>query len=345
MALPSSAGQRSAAASDAAVGPAAGCYPERPVVLVLPFPLGGSTGYTATVLARGLTAVFGQSFSVEPRTGNFGIAALQYLRDNPDGYTLLVGNLTSNSMTPIFHRDEMDFDYLEEIAPISKLADFPSVAMTQVSAPADTLAGFLAHLRRTTGKLVYGTDFLGAYVDVDAIALGKASNLSVAYHATDGASGILADLLAGRIDIAFINVATATGNIGKFKPLAVYGEKRLPNFADVPTMAEAGYPGIGTGNWQGLFASRRTPHEIIARLHKAVISAMSTEASREAFAAVNAAIATSASPEAFAEEIRSEMAKWGRLKPEILALPQEDAQLRAGCAPPPDAELPRVRTR
>src|SRR3990172_5145846 len=137
MALPSSAGQRSAAASDAAVGPDVGCYPERPVVLVLPFPLGGSTGYTATVLARGLTAVFGQSFSVEPRTGNFGIAALQYLRDNPDGYTLLVGNLTSNSMTPIFHRDEMDFDYLEEIAPISKLADFPSVAMTQVSAPAD----------------------------------------------------------------------------------------------------------------------------------------------------------------------------------------------------------------
>ena len=328
MALRRSAGQRSAAASDA-FGADADRYPERTVTMVLPFPLGGSTGYTATVLARELTIVLGQSFTVETKTGNFGIAALQLLRDNSDGHTLLVGNLTSNSMTPIFHRDKMGFEYLADIAPISKIADFPSVVMTELSAPADTLATFLAHLQRTTGVLVYGTDFLGAYVDVDAIALGKTSNLKVAYHATDGATGILADLLGGRIDLAFINVATATSNVGTFKPLAVYGEKRLPNFPDVPTMAEAGYPGIGTGNWQGLFASRRSPQPIIARLHDAVVAAMRTEASREAFAAVNAAIATSKSPNAFAAEISSEMAKWERLKPEILALPQESAQLRA----------------
>ena len=333
MALRRSAGQRIAAASKV-VGADAKHYPQRPVTMVLPFPLGGSTGYTATVLARELTAILGQSFAVEPKTGNFGIAAIQHLRDNPDGHTLLVGNLTSNSMTPIFHRDKMGFDYLAEIAPISKIADFPSVAMAQLSAPAGTLADFLAQLRRATGKLVYGTDFLGAYVDVDAIALGKASNLEVAYHATDGANGIFADLMAGRIDIAFINVATATSNIGKFKPLAVYGEKRLPNFADVPTMAEAGYPGIGTGNWQGLFASRRAPHAIIARLHAAVIAAMQTQRAREAFATVNAAIATSESPNAFAEEIRSEMMKWERLKSEILSLPQEDAPLRTKRAAP-----------
>jgi len=332
MALRRSAGQRSAAASDV-LGADADRYPEGAVKLVLPFPLGGSTGYTATVLARELTAVLGQSVTVEPRTGNFGIAALQHLRDNSDGHTLLVGNLTSNSMTPVFHRDALGFDYLAQIAPISKIADFPSVVMTQLSAPAGTLAEFLSHLRSTTGTLVYGTDFLGAYVDVDAIALGKASSLRVAYHATDGAAGILADLLAGRTDLAFINVATATSNMGTFKPLAVYGEKRLPNFPDVPTMAEAGYPGIGTSNWQGLFASRRSPQAIIARLYDAVVSAMLTEASQEAFAAVNAAIATSESPTAFAEEISSEMARWERLKPEILALPQDDAQLRAKRAP------------
>jgi tripartite-type tricarboxylate transporter receptor subunit TctC len=297
-------------------------YPTKPVTLVVPFPLGGSTAYTATVLARGLMASFGQNFSVEPRTGEYGIAALRHLRDNPDGYTLLVGNLTSNSMTPVFHAGEVGFDYLAEIAPVSKLADFPSVVMTQVSAPADSLSSFLAHLRNTNGTLVYGTDFLGAYVDVDAIALGKASGLKVAYHATNGADGILADLLASRTDIAFINVATATRNIGKFKPLAVYGEKRLPNFPDVPTMAEAGYAGIGTGNWQGLFAPRRTPTGIIDRLHGAVIATMGTDAAGQAFASVNAAITTSASPKAFAAEIRSEMAKWTRLKSEILALPQ-----------------------
>ena len=304
-------------------------YPARPVTLTLPFPLGGSTGYTATVLARELEPVFGQPVTVEPKTGQVGINALQHLVDNPDGDTLLVGNLTSNSMTPVFHRDKMGFDYLKEIAPVSKLADFSSIVMTQVSFPADTLAAVLAHLKKTSGRLVYGTDFLGAYVDVDAINLGRASGLKVAYHATDGASGILADLLAGRTDVAFINVATATANIGKFKPLAVYGAQRLPNFPDVPTMAEAGFPGIGTGNWQGLFASRRMPPKTIARLHRAAVAAMSTPSAKEAFRYVDATLITSASPEAFAAEITSEMAVWERMKPEIMTLPQEDPKQRS----------------
>jgi tripartite-type tricarboxylate transporter receptor subunit TctC len=329
MASGSSAGPRGAA-SAAATDADASRYPERPVTLALPFPLGGSTGYTATVLARLLAGTLGQPFTVEPRTGNFGISALQHLRDHPDGYTLLVGNLPSNSMIPVFHRDKMGFDYLAEVAPVSKLADFPSVVMTQLTAPADTLAAFLAHLKRATGKLVYGTDFLGTYVDVDAVALGNASGLRVAYRATVGADGIFADLLTGRIDVAFLNVATATRNIGKFKPLAVYGPHRLENFPDVPTMGEAGYQGIGTGNWQGLFASRRTSPDIIARLHRALTAAMSTQEASDAFAAVNASIATSTSPEAFAAEIRSEMARWERLKPEILALPQQDPQSGAG---------------
>ena len=91
-------------------------YPARPVKLTLPFPLGGSTGYTATVLARSLEAHFGQPFTVEPRTGNFGINALEHLIAHPGGYTLLVGNLTSNSMTPVFHHDKIGFDYRREIS-------------------------------------------------------------------------------------------------------------------------------------------------------------------------------------------------------------------------------------
>jgi tripartite-type tricarboxylate transporter receptor subunit TctC len=300
-----------------------------PLTLTLPFPLGGSTGYTATFLAGALKQELGGDVRVEPRTGNFGINALQDLIAHPDGRTLLVGNLTSNSMTPVFHRDKLGFDYREEIAPVSKLADFPSVVMTQLSFPADTLAGVLAHLKRTSGTLVYGTDFLGAYVDVDAINLGRAAGLKVAYHATDGASSILADLLAGRTDLAFINVATATANIGKFKPLAVYGSRRLKNFPAVPTMTEAGFPAIGTGNWQGLFASRRASTDIIARMHRAAAAAMSTHAAREAFDSVNATIATSASPEAFGAEIQAEMAVWERMKPKIMSLPQQDLKKRS----------------
>jgi tripartite-type tricarboxylate transporter receptor subunit TctC len=297
-------------------------YPNRPITLTLPFPLGGSTGYSATVLARELETQLRQPCTVEVKTGHYGINALADLADHPDGYTLLVGNLISNSMTPVFHRDKFGFDYLDTIAPVSKLVTFPSVVMTHPSFPAQTLADLLAQLKQATGWLTYGTDFLGTYVDVDAIALGKASGLEVAYHATDGANGILRDLVAGQIDIAFINAATATANIGKFKPLAVYGTHRLQHFPDVPTMAEAGYPGIGTGNWQGLFACRRTPPDIIARLHRAAVAAMGTAAAQQAFHSVDATITTSVSPQAFAQEIKAEMAAWQHMVPEVLALSQ-----------------------
>jgi tripartite-type tricarboxylate transporter receptor subunit TctC len=308
--------------------PAIAAYPAKPVTLVLPFPLGGSTGYTATVLAGELRTLLGQPFIVEVKTGNYGINAMQHLVDNADGYTLLVGNLTSNSMTPVLHHEKMGFVYRHEILPVSRVAEFPSVVMTQPSFPAETLAGFLAHLKKSSGKLVYGTDFLGAYVDVDAIALGEASGLEVAYHATDGASGILADLVAGRIDVAFLNAATASANVGKFKPLAVFGPSRLANFPNVPTMAEAGFEGIGTGNWQGLFAPRRTPSAIVQLLHRSVIAAMNTDRAKAAFRSVDARITTSVSPEAFAAEIEAETVKWRRMIPQIMALPQADQRER-----------------
>jgi tripartite-type tricarboxylate transporter receptor subunit TctC len=307
-------------------------YPDRPITLTLPFPLGGSTGYTAEFLARALAAALGQRVTVEVKSGNFGFNALHDLIAHPDGYTVLVGNLTSNSMSPVFHRGKLRFDYLKEIAPVTKVADFPSVVMIAQASAANSLTEFFAHLRATSGQLVYGTDFLGAYVDVDAIDLGKASGLRVAYHATDGASGILADLLAGRTDIAFINVATATANIGKFQPLAVYGSRRLHNFPGVPTMAEAGFAGIGTGNWQGVFTSRRVPRSVIERLHHALRDAMQTPGAADAFDSVDAAIVVSASPEAFEAEIKAEMALWERMKPQIMALPAADRKGRAPCA-------------
>jgi tripartite-type tricarboxylate transporter receptor subunit TctC len=226
-------------------------------------------------------------------------------------------------MTPVLHRKEMSFDYAAEILPVTRLAEFPSVVMTQVSVPADNLKDFLAYLQKRSGKLRFGTDFLGTFVDVDAIMLGKAAGLRVSYHATNGANGILDDLIAGRIDIAILNVATASANVGKFKPLAVTGAQRLANFPAVPTLAEAGYQGVGTTNWQGLFAPRRMPPAAVHTLFEAAGKAMNAPSARDAFATVNATVATSASPEKFAAEIGTEMTKWEKVIPEVMALPQE----------------------
>jgi len=304
--------------------PASATYPEKPIRLVIPFPPGGSTGYAAKVLADELQKVLGQPVTLDVKPGNFGINAIQELVGQSDGYTLMVGSVITNSMTPVMHSQDIKFDYDKEIVPITRLADFPSVVMVSPSAPADTVKDFLTSLKNGSGKLTLGTDFIGTFVDVDTIMLAKTAALKVSYHPNpNGATGVLEDLVAGKSNIAFLNVATATANVGKFKPLAVTGGRRLPNFASVPTMTEAGYPGIGTSNWQGLFASRQTPAAIVQLLHQAALKAMNSPEAKTAFDKVNAAITTSETPAKFATEIKGEMTTWQQLLPEVLALPPE----------------------
>ncbi len=302
--------------------PAAAEYPERPITLVIPFPPGGSTDYTAKVLAEEISKIVTQPVTVEPKTGNFGINAIEAVLGKTDGYTLLVGSIITNSMTPVMHRQKISFDYDKEIIPITKLAGFPSVLMTSPSTPADDLKAALARLKGS-GKLRFGTDFPGTYVDVDFINLGRAAGLKVSIRSANGALAILDDLIQGRIDMAMLNVATATANRGKYKPLAVTGTRPLPNFPGVPTMAQAGFPQIGTSNWQGLFAAAGAPPAVITLLHRTALQAMSSPRAKEEFANVNAEIATSASPQAFAAEIKSEMANWEKLVPDVLGLPAE----------------------
>jgi len=301
----------------------AAAYPDKPITLVIPFPPGGSTGYTAKVLAEQMTKAIGQPVNVEAKTGNFGINAIKEIAGKTDGYTLMVGSIITNSMTPVMHRDKIDLDYDKAIIPITRLAAFPSVLMTQPANPANTVQEALARLKSTSSKLRFGTDFPGTYVDIDFIMLGRTADLKVSIRSANGAVAILGDLVDGKIDMAMLNVATASANQGKYKPLAVTSPTRLSNFPNVATMAEAGFPDIGTSNWQGLFAARSTPKEIIRALHKAAVEGMSSSAARSEIEKVNAAVTTSDSPEAFAAEIKSEMAKWEKLAPDVMALPQE----------------------
>jgi tripartite-type tricarboxylate transporter receptor subunit TctC len=298
-------------------------YPDAPVTVIIPFPQGGSTGFTAKVLADELQKIWLQPVYLEAKSGNFGIDAIQTIIGKSDGLRLMVGSIITNSMTPVMHAEKMNFSYDKEIIPVSRLAEFPSVVMVSTDAPADNLSDYLAHLKRTSRKLIYGTDFVGTYVDVDAIEIGKMAGLRVAYHAVNGAAAILNALLDGKINFALLNVATASANVGKYKALAVTANRRLANFPDVPTMSELGFAGVGSVNWQGLFAARGISADVYRTLHTSVAKAMLTAEAREAFAKVNADIAVNVSPAAFADEIKAEMIRWQKAKPEVLSLPQE----------------------
>jgi tripartite-type tricarboxylate transporter receptor subunit TctC len=301
----------------------AAAYPDKPITLVIPFPAGGSTGYTAKVLADQMAKALGQPVNVEVKTGNFGINAIKEIAGKTDGHTLMVGSIITNSMTPVMHRDKLGLDYDKEIVPITKLASFPSVLMVQPGNPANSVKEALARLKSSSGKLRFGTDFPGTYVDIDFIMLGRAADLKVSIRSANGALAILSDLVEGKVDMAMLNVATASANQGKYKPLAVTSTERLANVPGVATMAEAGFADIGTGNWQGLFAARGTSPDIVRALHKAAVAAMTSAEGRQEITKVNAAVTTSETPDKLAAEIKAEMAKWEKLVPEVMALPQE----------------------
>jgi len=290
--------------------------------LVVPFPPGGSTAHTAAVLADALEREFGNRVAFDYQIGDFGLKALRTLVHADDEHVLMIGNIITASMTPVIRRDRMDFDFGSEVVPVTRLGEFPSILMTNLSAPVNDVAGLLQFCERRDRVLRFGSDFLGTFVDVDAIEIGRRAGLTPALHEAGSANGVLAALIAGNIDMALLNVATATANKGKYKPLAVSGQRHLTGFPNLPTMAEAGFDGIGVVQWQGLFASRRLRPEFVEGLHEAVVRVMNTQAARLAMEAVDAASVTSTSPAAFAAEIKGEMARWESMKAQILALPR-----------------------
>lgn len=290
--------------------------------LIVPFRKGGSSYFLANVLARAMARDRGRPVRLEVRSGDYGIDGLRELAGRTGGRTLYLGSIITNSMTPVFHRERIPFDYDEVVEPLTKLALFPSIFMVNSASKANSVEAFLQGLKRRSGRLVYGTDFLGTTSDIDAIGLARATGLKLAYRATSGALGILADLMANRIDATWLNAVTATQNRGKYKALAVVGPQRLPQFPGVPTLAQAGYGGIGAPFWQGLFIARGTPPGTVEELYAAAVHAMATADVRAALQEVDATPEVSPSPAAFAAQISRERLTWRAMKSELLSLPR-----------------------
>jgi tripartite-type tricarboxylate transporter receptor subunit TctC len=264
--------------------------------------------------------ILGQPFVVEPLVGEAGILALRALAGAADPYTLMVGNVNTNSIVPALFAKRLGFDYDEAIRPVSRLTEFPSLLVVKASVPAGTVRDFLAYAKQTWGRVRNGTDWIGSYPDIDGLFLGEAAGIEVVNVPNpDAADGLLAAVAFGEIDMVFLNARTAGRGIraGTIKALAVSGPVRLAGYPDVPTMAEAGFAGIGTPHWQGLFAPGGTPSEIVRLLHRTVVQALAADEVRAAFEPVDVRVTPSASPEEFAAEIRAERARWDTVKGQL----------------------------
>src|SRR5882724_8643488 len=308
----------------AAAGLAFGCgeaqaqdkYPTKPVKILVPYAPGGATDIVARIVAEPIRQSLGQSFVVENKPGAFGIIAIEEMvRSRPDGYTIQVGNVSTNAITPVIVPERMKISYDRDIAPVTNLIDVPAfLVVTTTNFSVKEAKELIDYAKKNPGKLRYGTVGAGSYPHFDMAYFAKrAGDLDmIAIHNKNGASGIINDMITGDSQAAFLNAATTAPQIkaGKLRPLALVNHQRLPEYPDVPTMQEIGFPGVGTIAWQGLFAPAGTPKDVLDTLFKASLQALQSPAVVEAFKKQNFNIVPSKSLDDAKVWLANEIKTW-----------------------------------
>jgi len=307
----------------AAFGQAPDKYPSKPVKIIVPYAPGGATDIVARILADQLGKSLGQSFYVENKPGAFGIVALQDMVRSPaDGYTLMIGNVSTNAITPIIYAQKLNFDYLTDVVPITDTVDIPEfLVATTKNFDVKTVPELIAYAKKNPGQVRYGTVGPGSYPHYDMAYFAKrAGDLDmIAIPNKAGASGVINDMLTGSTQAAFLNVASTAPqvNAGSFRALALVNHARLPEYPDLPTMQETGFPGVGTIAWQGLFAPAGTPNDVLQTIFNATVAAMATAEVSNAFKKQGFNSVPNASLADAKTWLGNEMATWRKITSEV----------------------------
>src|SRR5438105_1426279 len=290
-------------------------YPNRAVKILVPYAPGGVTDIIARHLAPKLQDALGQPFVVENKPGASGNIALEAVAAAaPDGYTLFVGNVTTNAINENTFADKLQMKPSRALVGISRLVDTPHMVVANPDFPAGNIADLVAWAKKNPGKLNYASAGIGSYPHLDFLKFARATGIEATHIPYKGGAGqMVPALLSGEVQVAFINLASTGEHIkaGKLKALATSMPSRLPELPNVPTMTEQGYAGIGTNAWQGMFAPAATPKPIVDKIHAAVVHVLNNPEMKAMLAKQLMAVNTSASPQEWTDQVRAETQAWG----------------------------------
>jgi tripartite-type tricarboxylate transporter receptor subunit TctC len=306
-----------AAAAAFAVVPApvqAQGFPSRPVTLVVPVPPGGILDTVARMVQPHLAKSLGQPVIVENRAGASGnIAAGAVARAAPDGHTLLVGysmfHVGNPSMFP-----NLPWDPIRDFAPVGMMVVSPHVLAVNPEVPARTLKELVALARAKPGRLSYATSGNGSVPHVGVELFKQQNGLYIVHVPYRGAGPAMLDVVAGNVDMTVATPPSLLGFVqqGKMRPLAVAAKKRLPQMPDVPTSAEAGFPGFELEAWVALFAPTGTPAAAVERLTAALRDAMDLPQVRQASDTAGVEIRYM-NPQQLDRVVRDDLQYWSRV--------------------------------
>ena len=291
-------------------------YPERPIRLIVATAAGGASDIVARTVGQKLTELWGQPVVVDPRPGaNGNVAALLAAGAPPDGYTLMMGTIGVMAVNRAIYRD-IGFDPARDFEPVARLVSFANLLVVHPSVPVTNLREFVAYARANPG-LTYGSPGSGGSLHLAMVVLSQVAGIQTEHVPYRGAALALNDLVAGNIRSAFSDPLVTLPQVeaGRVRALAVSGRNRLPTAPDVPTVAEAGYPGYEVSGWLGIVAPRGTPAPIVARLNAALNGIVRQPDTAARLVGQGAEVVTG-TPEEFGAFIRAEIERWAKVAAE-----------------------------
>ena len=304
-------------------------YPTGPVRILVPYAPGGATDISSRILAEHLKKVWPESIVVENKVGASGLIALEeMMRAKPDGHTLMVGNVSTNGLTPILLKHKLGkVDYEKDVTTIARVADAPVLLLstTKDFAP-KTFKEFIDLAKANPGKLKYSSAGLGSVQQVDTAVLASKTGIDLVHIPTKaGAAQINRDIISGDTQITWGNPASSGKFIeaGQMRALAIVGDKRLPKFPDVPTMAELGHPDVGSLQWQTLIAPSAVPKEILDAIYAGIAKAYATPELEEGLTRVGFLKPTQTSRTANAEWFAKEYARYSKIIADLKIVAEE----------------------
>jgi tripartite-type tricarboxylate transporter receptor subunit TctC len=288
-------------------------YPTRPIRLVVPFAPGGGSDISARILAEGLTHALGQTVVIDNRGGAGSTIGTDIVaKAAPDGYTLLLGNI-SLAFNPALYQ-KLPFDALRDLAPVSLVVDQPNIMVSHPAVPAQSLKDFVALARASPGKLTYGSAGTGSGTHLAMELLLMTLKIQLIHVPYKGTGPALTAILGNEISVFLSTFASALPHVkaGRLRTFGVTSAKRASSLPDAPTIAEAGVPGYEYSTWYGLLAPAATPRSIVEKLNKSTVSLLVSGEMKQRYLSQGMDPIPSTSAQ-FAAKLKSETGKWGKV--------------------------------
>ena len=289
-------------------------WPSKPVTIIVPFAAGGGTDIGSRIVAQRLSQLWGQSVVVDNRGGAGGNVGLEVVsRAKPDGYTLLTGNVGTQSINPTLYK-KLSYNPDTAFTPIGLFAELPFVLAVTPTLAAKNVKELVALAKARPGQLTYASSGNGGSPHLSAETFKIATGTHILHIPYRGGGPAMIDLISGNVDMIFVSVLETSAHIkaGKLRALAISSKSRVPALPDVPTLEEAGVKGAESGSWIGLLAPADTPKDIVEKISKDLQQVLAMPDVQQQLVA-QGALAKGGTPAEFAQLIASDRKRYAKI--------------------------------